>query len=277
MTQRLTVRIFSKPLVALLLIGVLGSCKKEAVSAPEAMAPEGVAGLASKAGGFLAYTHTVGFEVDPDSIARRIAALQSACTDERFGACSVLELESTSGRAARGSIAMRVVPAAVEELVKLGADGTEVASRRTSAEDLADAVADVTDSRDLLTRQRAKLLEFSERKDLAVTDLITLSENLAAIDARLQSLAQDAAQQRRRIESNHLTINFASNAKWEDESDFSFVAIWDRFTSNLEDGIDGAAEYTGYFLPILVLFFPLALLWRWAWRWATRSSRGKAG
>ena len=260
-------------LAALLLLAVLGACKKEAVMAPEATAADGVEGVASKANAFLAYAHTVRFEVEPASIAGRISALQSACNDERFGACSVLAMESTSGRQAIGSIAMRVVPSAVEELVKLGADGAEIASRRTSAEDLADAVADVADSQDLLTRQRAKLLEFSERKDLAVADLITLSENLAAVDARLQSLAQESAQQRRRIETNHLTIDFASNAAWEDESDFSFGAIWDTFASNLEDGINGAAEYAGFLLPMLILFFPMALLWRWAWRWATRKSR----
>lgn len=267
-------RIFSKLLIAVLLLGALGSCKK-AVMAPAPTAAEDVAGIASKSGGFLAYSHSVKFEVDPDSIGGRISALQSACKDERFGACSVLTVESTSGRHATGSIAMRVVPDAVEALVKLGADGSQAASRRTSAEDLADAVAAVTDSQDLLTRQRAKLLEFSERKDLAVTDLITLSENLAAVDSRLQSLAQDAAQQRRRIETNHLTIDFASNAGWEDESEISFAAIWETFASNFKYGIDGAAEYAGFFLPILVLFFPLALLWRWAWRWATRSSRAR--
>lgn len=277
MTQLLTVRTFAKGMVALLLLVVLGACEKKAVMAPETTAPEGVAGVVSKAGGFLAYTHSVKFEVDPDTIGGRISALQSACNEERFGACSVLAVESTSGRRATGSIAMRVVPAAVEELVKLGADGAEVASRRTSAEDLADAVADVADSQDLLKRQRAKLLEFSERKDLAVTDLITLSENLAAVDARLQSLAQDAAQQRRRIETNHLTIDFASNAAWEDESEVSFAAIWETFASNFKYGIEGAAEYAGYFLPIVVLFFPLALLWRWAWRRATRGSRAKVG
>jgi hypothetical protein len=277
MTQLLTARTFWKVMVTLLLLGALGSCKKASVMAPETTAPEGVAGVVSKTGGFLAYTHSVNFEVDPNSIGGRISALQAACNEERFGACSVLAVESTSGRRATGSIAMRVVPAGVEELVKLGADGADVASRRTSAEDLADAVADVTDSQDLLKRQRAKLLEFSERKDLAVTDLITLSENLAAVDARLQSLAQEAAQQRRRIETNHLTIDFASNAGWEDESDVSFGAIWETFASNFKYGIDGAAEYAGFFLPILVLFFPLALLWRWAWRLATRSSLAKVG
>lgn len=276
MNQLLIVRTLSRMLLALLLLGTLAACKKEALAPPGAGAPEGVAGISSKTGGFLAYTHTVGFELDPDSIGGRIAALQDACNSERFGACSVLSMESTSGRAARGSIAMRVVPAAVEQLVKLGGEGTHIATRQTSAEDLAEAVADVTDSRDLLTRQRAKLLEFSERKDLAVSDLIALSENLAAIDARLQSLAQESAQQRRRIETNHLTLNFTSNMKWEDESDFSWSGLWDTFASNLEYGVEGAAEYVGFLLPILVLFFPLALLWRWAWRWATRSSRQKA-
>lgn len=264
-------------LIALLLLGVLAACKQKATAALESTAPEAVAGVASKAGGFLAYTHSLSFEVAPESISPRVSAIQSACQDERFGACSVLVVESTSGRHATGRIAMRAVPAAVEALVALAADGTQPASRRTSAEDLADAVAEVTDSRDLLTRQRATLLEFSQRKDLSVTDLITLSDTLAATDARLQSLAQEAAEQRRRIETNHLAIDFASNAKWEAESSFSLAAIWTTFTSNLQYGVDGAAEYVGYFLPIMLLVFPLALLWRWAWRWATRNSRAKAG
>ncbi len=257
-----------------LLVYVLGACKKE-VMAVETAPPEGVAGVESKTGGFLAYAHTVKFEVAPESIAGRISALQSACNDERFGACSVLAVESTSGRQATGSIAMRVVPAGVERLVELGANGVQAASRNTHAEDLADAVAAVTDAKDLLTRQRAKLLEFSERDDLAVTDLITLSERLATVDAQLHSLAQDAAQQRRRIETNHLKIDFASNAEWEEESDFSVGELWETFASNLEDGVEGAAEYAGFLLPLMILFFPLALLWRWLWRWATRNSRAK--
>ena len=262
-------------LVVFLLLSVLGACKKESVAPIETAPPDGVAGVASKTGAFLAYAHTVKFEVAPDSIAGLISALQGACNDERFGACSVLAVESTSGRHATGSIAMRVVPAGVERLVELGANGAQAASRRTHAEDLADAVAAVTDSQDLLARQRAKLLEFSERNDLAVADLITLSERLAAVDAQLQSLAQDAAQQRRRIETNHLQIDFASNAEWEDESDFSFGELRKTFASNLEDGVEGAAEYAGFLLPLVILFFPLALLWRWLWRWVTRNSRTK--
>ena len=105
MTQLLTVRTFSKVMVALLLLVVLGACQKKSVMAPETTAPEGVAGVASKTGGFLAYTHSVNFEVDPDSIGGRISALQSACNEERFGACSVLAVESTSGRWATMSTA----------------------------------------------------------------------------------------------------------------------------------------------------------------------------
>lgn len=274
-TQSSLLRPLRQALVAIVLLAVLGACKKEAVTAAETAPPEGVAGVASKAGGFLAYAHTVKFEVAPETIDGRISALQSACIDERFGACSVLAVESSSGRWATGSIALRVVPAGVERLVELGADGARAASRHTVAEDLADAVADVTDSQDLLTRQRAKLLEFSERKDIGIADMITLSERLAAVDAQLQSLAQDAAQQRRRIETNHLKIEFASNAEWEDESAFSFGELWETFASNLQDGVEGAAEYAGFLLPLVILFFPLALLWRWAWRWATRNSRAR--
>jgi hypothetical protein len=266
---------FASWIAAILLLASLSACKKAVMSAEDAAAPEAVTGVDAKAGAFLAYEHTVSFEVAPDTIEGRISALQAACNEERFGACSVLSVESSSGRQGHGSIAMRVVPAAVEKLVQLGGAGAPIANRRTHAEDLADAVADVASSRDLLTRQRATLLEFIERKDLAVADMITLSERLAAVDSQLQSLSQDAAQQRRRIETNHLKIDLTSNVEWEPESDFSLGDAWETFTSSLVEGVSGAAEYAGFFMPILILFFPFLLLWRWAWRWATRNSRAK--
>ena len=267
-----------RPIYAVVLVialtQVLVGCKAK-VSATEDSEPNAVGGEVAKPGGLLAYEHEVSFEVAPDSIARRIAVVQAACNDERFGACSVLGIASTAGEQASGAISVRVVPAGVEKLVALAGEGSGVAQRQTKAEDLADAVADVAGQQDLLTRQRASLLGFIERKDLPVADLITVAQQLASVESQLQALSQTAAQQRRRIETNHLQISLQSNIPYEPPSDFTFAGAWGTFVDSLAEGADNAAESAGYLLPLAILFFPLALLWRWAWRFATRATRGK--
>lgn len=252
----------------------MGGCSKKVV-ATEASEPNAIGGETAKPGALLAYEHNVRFEVAPDSIARRIAAVQVACNDERFGACSVLGISSTAGEQGSGEISVRVVPAGVEKLVALAGEGSGVAHRQTKAEDLADAVADVAGQQDLLTRQRASLIGFLDRKDLPVADLITVAQQLASVDSQLQALSQTAAQQRRRIETNLLQISLQSNVEATRTSDFTFTGAWHTFVESLAEGVDSAAESAGYLLPLALLFFPLALLWRWAWRFATRASRAK--
>ncbi|HET9484440.1 MAG TPA: DUF4349 domain-containing protein, partial [Xanthomonadales bacterium] len=122
-------------------------------------------------GAHLAYEHEVELEAAPDTIGPRITAVRDACTSERFGACSVLAIEATNGEYGRSYITVRAVPQAIEPLVALASDGANPKRRTTKAEDLADAVADVAQRRDLATRQRERLLELSERRDLGVGDI----------------------------------------------------------------------------------------------------------
>ena len=263
----------TRTLGTLLLIAVLLSACAESTSLRPATPGAAVSGEVSKPGAMLAYAHEVGFEVAPDSMAARIAAVQSACNEERFGTCSVLGIEQNTGDYARASIRLRVVPAGVEPLIALAADGSELAERKTSAEDLADAVADVAAQRDLLQRERQTLQGYVERKDLSVSDLITLSQRLAAVESSLHQLAQEAANQRRRLESNHLRIELRSNVPYDDRSNYSFADLWDLMYESLLDGLFSVVEYGAYLLPLVLLIFPFALAWRWAWRKATGSAR----
>jgi len=230
-------------------------------------------GIASKPGAFLAYEHSLKFEGDPTTIKARVDEVKSACSEQRFGACSVLKLESTAGDYANASLSLRVVPEGIAPLSALAGEGQALASQETHAEDLADAVANVANSKDLAERQRVSLLDFAGRKDLVVADMISLSQQLSVVDSQLQQLSQESAQQVRRIESNLLHIRWNSNRDSTPATEFSILGIWETFTDNLMDGLQGAAEYAGFLLPMLVLFFPLALIWRWAWRFATRRSR----
>ncbi len=232
-----------------------------------------VSGEVSKPGAMLAYAHEVGFEVAPDSMAARIAAVQSACNEERFGACSVLGIEQNTGDQPRSSIQVRAAPAGIEPLIALAADGSDIAERKTSAEDLADAVADVAAQRDLLRRERETLLGYTERKDLSVADLISLSQRLAEVESGLHELGQEAANQRRRIETNRLKIELRSNVEYNARSDHSLGDAWNSFIDSLVEGVFDTAQYAGYLLPLLMLIFPLALGWRWAWRRLTGAGR----
>lgn len=260
-------------IVSLLLVSLFTGCAQRHEKSPlEAGAGStAVGGETAKPGSFLAYEHDIRFQVAPDTMKRRVADVQAACNEERFGTCSVLAIETSTGDAYFGArIMVRVAPSAVEQLVELAGDDNELSRRNTRAEDMADAVADVAAKQDSLNRQRTTLLGYLERKDIAVADMITVSQQLAILETTLQTLTQQAADQRRRIESNKLTIDFVSN---DSAIGFSFGNVWDTFVENLAEGTDIAAESTGYFLPMVPLIFLLALIWRWLWRWATRKSR----
>lgn len=260
-------------LVSLLLVSLFTGCAQRRETGPlqAGAGSTAVGGETAKPGSFLAYEHEIRFQVAPDTMKRRVADVQVACNEERFGACSVLAIENSTGDAYFSArIAVRVAPSAVEQLVALAGDDKELVRRATRAEDLADAVADVTAKQDSLNRQRTTLLGYLERKGIAVADMITVSQQLATVETALQTLTQQAVDQRRRIESNKLTFDFVSNAPG---MGFSFGNVWDTFVENLAKGTDIAAESAGYFLPMVPLIFLLALIWRWLWRWATRKSR----
>jgi hypothetical protein len=258
-----------RPLYAVVLLAVvlnvLPGCSKKAVQS--ASAPV-VTGEQSKAGAFLAYEHKIRVDLKENTIAARVEAVREACVSERFGACSLLSVEQSSGNYPHGEIAVRIIPAGVEPLVKLASEGGSVGTRTTSAEDLAETVADTARERELLTRQRVRLEEFNARKDLSVTDMLALSKELAAIEVQGDALEKEMAQQRRRIETNRLTINFAVPYVESGGSRIgeAFKALW----SSLVEGVVDALAYLGYGLPFLVLGFPLLLILRWAWRKATR-------
>ena len=243
----------------------LAACEKKRAMAPPAPA---VTGEQSKANAYLAYTHAVRIDLRDNTLASRVDAVREACASERFGACSLIAVEQSAGDHPRGEIKVRVVPIGVEAMVKLAAEGGAVGSRKTSADDLADAVADNAREQTLLTRQRARLEEFQSRKDLAVGDMLTLSRELAQIEVQLDAASALSAQQRRRIETNRLDIEFTVPAADSDRSRIgsALANLW----GSVDEGIADALEYFGYALPFVVLGFPLLLILRAIWRRTTR-------
>lgn len=253
-------------LLAFALLPVLGGCGNKPADVEDSAGS--LQGEPAKPGSTLAYEHSLRIQAAPETMQARVDELRAACNDARFGACSLLEVEVTAGDWPSASIAVRTVPAAVEPFVKLAARGNRIAWRQTHAEDLAEAIATATDRRGMLERQRDALAGMQSRKDLTPTDLVSIAQQAAAVEQALQSLAQEGAERDRRIETNKLTIAFASNRG--DASSLGVGDLWEQFSDSFVEGVANAAEYLGYLLPLIFIAFPLALGWRAAWRRVTR-------
>jgi len=253
---------------AVLLIAVfaIAGCEKKAVHSE----PSGSMGEQAKAGAFLAYEHTVRISSAGSDIAGQVNAVREACDSERFGTCSLLSASVDSGARADGEVVVRIVPAGVDPLVGLAAKDGTIRSRSTRTEDLAQAVADNERQQRLLENQRAKLESFQTRKDLSVADMLALARELAALETQMDGAQQVAAQQRRRIETNLLTIHFFSGTSDESRIGTSLRNLGHSFA----EGVADVVEYAGYLLPFVLLGFPLLLALRWLWRRSTRPRGG---
>lgn len=242
------------------LLLVLAGCSRKVV---EETAPS-VSGESGKPGSHLAYEHRIDALLPAEVIPARMEEVRTACSKAQFGGCSLLRFEQSDGEYPRGMVTLRVAPDAVEPLAALATKEGRMGSRETSAEDLAEAVEDSALQRERLELQRNSLLEFRARRDLSVSDLISISRELAAVESALQSQERTAAEQQRRIETNLLSIHFAT-----DRRPSRWSRIGDAFDGLLDSVIDGSAEsieMLAFGLPFLLLAFPLALLWRWLWR-----------
>ena len=243
-------------LCAAVMAGCAGSKTEQKLGGP--------AGERAKPDAFLAYEHTVSIRYGSDVVATREESLRKACSAEQFGACSLISVGMSQGTYADGRIVLRVAPDAVEPLVKLAADGGEITRRDTHAEDLAEAVAQTQQSRELLLRQRQNFERLQERHDVSVADQLALARELAALEVALDTNEKTAAQHRRRIETNLLTFELHVR---EGASKLGRIGdAFDGLGDSLSEGLAATVEAVGYGLPLLVLAFVAALLWRWAWR-----------
>lgn len=222
----------------------------------------------NKPGSYLAYEHHVSVELPGELLAQRLTATRQACLDERFGPCSMIGAEQSSGEYPSGELTLRVAPEGVEKLVAFSAEGGDLVRRLTRAEDLAQAVGDNRQQREQLLRQQQTLQHYQNRQDLSVSDLLALAKELAALEVQLQVLDQQARQQQRRLDSNLLTLSFSSRYQTDRLAQIGRAA--GSLLDNITEGTVNALEFVGYGLPFLLILFPLALLLHWLWRRITR-------
>lgn len=214
---------------------------------------------------YLAYEHTVGIALAAADMAARVDALQAACNERRFGECAVLNVWQQGGDHPGGSIGVRIVPSGVEPMIALASGGAEIGSRSTRAEDLAVVVRDNALAQDRLRKELERLNAFQARRDLAVADMIALSERLAATEAQLEAAEREAAQHRRRIDTQLLTFNFSATRTQEAQGEVG-RALRD-FGGILASGTAWTIRAAAFLLPLLLV---LALLVAGIRRWRRR-------
>ncbi|WP_246194148.1 DUF4349 domain-containing protein [Pseudoxanthomonas jiangsuensis] len=212
-------------------------------------------------GRFLAYEHQVTVALDVEALAGRLAEVQSACQTARFGECEVLEVAQHGGDHPSARLVVRNVPAGVGPMVGAASQGGRGGSRSTHAEDLAQAVADNAQAQDRLRREQARLEEFQSRRDLAVADMIALSQQLAQVEAQLQAAAQEAAQQQRRIQTQKLTLEFQPPDLQSGSGEIG-QAVRD-FVSILATGTAWTIRAVAFLIPLAVVVAVLVAVWRW--------------
>ena len=199
----------------------------------------------------LAYEHTLGILLPADAIPGRIAAVRSACDDGRFGECTVLHVRQQGGDHPSGSVGMRIVPGGVEPMIGLASEGAERGTRTTHAEDLAMVIRDNALERERLQRELARLQEVQARPGLAVADVIALSERMAAVEASLEAADREAAQHRRRVDTQRLTIDIGATRGQHARGDV--VRALRDFGTILATGTAWTIRATAFLLPLLLV------------------------
>ncbi|WMJ68475.1 DUF4349 domain-containing protein [Stenotrophomonas sp. 24(2023)] len=179
---------------------------------PAAGLPAPMAAIKQGKDQFLAYEHEARVELEGSRIGPRLQALAEACQKARFGDCTLLDMNEGDYTPRPGTvrheaqIRVRLAPAGVAPFIALAGSDGRIANRSTQAEDLAVAVADTRRTQDRLQREYEKLSALQQRADVKVADLLAISQRMSEIESGLEAANRDAAQQRRRIDTQLVTV-----------------------------------------------------------------------
>jgi cell division protein FtsB len=166
-----------------------------------------------------------------------------------------------------GRIKMRLAPTGVDALVSAASADAQVKARQTTAEDLAQPLADVARQVAMLNGYRDRLSTLLARKDTSVTDLISVSKELAATQTQLEQLTSQNAQLRRRVDTDLLTISWQVTATQARSAGSPVGDAMRSFGANFREAIGSVIEFLAQLIPWLVIGLPALVLLRVFWRW----------
>jgi Domain of unknown function (DUF4349) len=261
---------------ALLLVGCgsheIGARKVAALyGSPAAALRSEVAEEPVKQAQSLAYEHTVSVELPKNSVSARLGEVRTACESRRELACTVLDVSfDTENEVPTGHIRMRLAPGSVEPVTEIAAKGGRITSRSTHAVDLAEPIADTERELSLLSTHRDRLSEFLKRKDLKVEQVISLSKEISATQAQIDTLNTQRANLQRRVDTQLLTINLSPPKEAYAAEQTPIMDAIRSFGVNFRDAVAQVIRFTAALLPWLVIIVPGLVLLRLFWRWMTQ-------
>lgn len=219
----------------------------------------------------LAYEHVLSIEMSRELLPTRLRELEAACNADRAANCTVLNVAlSTNQDLPGGNIRMRLAPGGIEPIITLASKDGEVTSRNTSAEDLAEPVADTERQIALLTLHRDRLTEFMKNKDIKIEQLITVSKELATVQAQLDSSGAQRANLRRRIDTDLLTISLSLPRQDYTSEQTPVADALSSFGSDFREAVSMVIRFFAVLLPWLVVILPGLFLLRLFWQWIGR-------
>lgn len=279
-SQKLAIqKVGLRSLIVICVCSALSGCSEREARMMAMQAPMEMAGMAVAAappaqpvrGATLAYEHNLSVEMDKELLPTRLREVEAACNADRASGCTVLEVALSSDQdLPSGNIRMRLAPAGVEPLITLASKDVEVTGRNTRAEDLAEPVADTERQLALMTLHRDRLTEFMKNKDIKIEQLITVSKELATVQAQIDSLGTQRANLRRRIDTDLLTINLSlpKRAYVSDPAPVSDALRY--FGNDFREAVAMVIRFVAVLLPWLVIVLPGLFLLRLFWRWIGR-------
>ena len=128
------------------------------------------------------------------------------------------------------------------------------------AEDLAEAVRDNALTRSRLQKELSGLRAFQQRRDLSVADMIALSQQVSKLEAQVEVADQEAAQQRRRIQTQKVSLHFEAPGGESGRGEIR-QAVRDFFAT-LASGTAWTIRAVAFLIPVLVVFSILVAAWR---------------
>ena len=218
---------------------------------------------------FMAYTHSVVVDLDEDRMDGAYQAVIEACYSSEEIACEVMHSSLSQGDYRNASVTMRIEPEGVQAMIELATTHGAITHRQTSAEDLEEAITDLDSRISMLTTTRDKLLELEQSQANDIDSLIKITTELTRVQADLERLTGQVTHQRRRVETDVLSIQFVAQ---QSRSFWKPIAVsLSDFGHTLSEGIGDSIIAIAYLLPWTVLLLILAFIVRFMWR----RSRGR--
>jgi hypothetical protein len=250
--------------VLLILLFAVGCSQKNALVAPSAASAPRQEAPAS-ANRYLAYEHSLGIEAPEDKIAPMFEAVQAACRAATAESCAILEARISTGEYASAQLRFRATAKGVQNLIEVLAAKGEIASRSTTAEDLAGPIEDNAKKLAMLTDYRAKLEALRTRSTADVDSLIKLTRELAQVQGEIESLTGSQAQLVQRVETEILNVSISSH---------NSRSFWSPIAASASDFGENLSEAIATFITGIAYLLPWTLLVAagiWAWRkWRRR-------